>query len=205
MAIGEFTLTSDRYFELVVISPEGKELMRYRLKDEALSDLRGLIATLPDNHYKIYLVSTENNSHRLVLDVYVRQGRVVDPSDDSEGTRDRPPTEAGEQNQAVPLENNPLLEQAPEQVPAEATSDAAMPADPNLEPGESSVVVGEVADEAANGTPSTSRLRWAVPLAGLGLVAQRGSWSRKIDAAFNGADDRAWRRLRQAGRLRSAK
>ena len=119
--------------------------------------MRGLIATLPDNHYKIYLVSTENNSHRLVLDVYVRQGRVVDPSDDSEGTRDRPPTEAGEQNQALPLENNPLLEQAPEEVPTEATSEAALPAEPNLQLDESPVSFSEAAVEAAPVTPETLR------------------------------------------------
>ena len=104
MATSELAVTSDRYLELQVISPEGEVLERYRLKDEALADLRGLISTLPDNHYKIYLVRTDNNSRRLVLDVYVRRGRVVDPSDESEGTRDKPPTEDAQQNEVVPLE-----------------------------------------------------------------------------------------------------
>jgi hypothetical protein len=48
---------------------------------------------------------------------------------------------------------------------------------------------------------SSARLRWAVPLAGIGLVAQRGSWSREVDAAFDRADDQTWKRLRRAGRL----
>jgi len=62
----------------------------------------------------------------------------------------------------------------------------------------------ELAPVAAEG-PSSSRLRWAVPLAGLGLVAQRGSWAREVDAAFDRADDRAWQRLRRAGRVRLPK
>jgi len=44
-----------------------------------------------------------------------------------------------------------------------------------------------------------------VPLAGLGIVAQRGSWAREVDAAFDRADDRAWQRLRRAGRVRLPK
>jgi hypothetical protein len=206
VSVGELALTSDRYLELVVISPEGKETLRYRLKDEALVDLRGLIATLPDNHYKIYLVSTETESRRLVLDVYVRQGHVVDPSDESEGTRDRPPTEGGEQNQEQPLENNPFLEEdAPAPNPAEATTDTAVPAEPASVEIERAERAGAVANEAAVEVLSASRLRWAIPLAGWGLLARRGSWSSEVDAAFERADDQAWQRLRRAGRLRSVK
>src|SRR6185312_8410916 len=83
----EMAVTADRYLELEVISPDGKVIGRYRLSDEALTDLRGLFATLPDNRYKIYLFRADNNSRRLVMDVFVRRGRVIDPSDDSEGTR----------------------------------------------------------------------------------------------------------------------
>jgi hypothetical protein len=44
-------------------------------------------------------------------------------------------------------------------------------------------------------------MRWALPLAGLGLVASRESWSERLGAALETADDRAWRRLRRAARL----
>ena len=67
------------------------------------------------------------------MDVFVRRGRVIAPGDDSEGTRDRPPTAEGTQHkianenkvpennaqpkgapqQAVPLNNNPLLKPLP--------------------------------------------------------------------------------------------
>src|SRR5207253_7632482 len=38
----QMAATSDRYLELVVVSPDGNEIERYRLSDEALVDLRGL-------------------------------------------------------------------------------------------------------------------------------------------------------------------
>ena len=148
----ELTTSSDRYLELVVVSPDGNEIERYRLRDEALVDLRGLFATLPDNRYKIFLVRTDNNSQRLVMDVFVRRGRVIDPTDDSEGTRDRPPTAeaaqnnaqqnnvpqnnaqpvGGPQQQVVPLQNNPLLKP----VPDEKTGAANEPALPAIGPAE---------------------------------------------------------------------
>ena len=69
--------------------------------------MRGLFATLPDNRYKIFLVRTDNNSRRLVMDVFVRRGRVIDPSDESEGTRDRPPTAEGTQQKNAQQNNVP--------------------------------------------------------------------------------------------------
>lgn len=198
----EAVVTSDRYLELVVISPEGKELQRYRLRDEALADLRGLISTLPDGHYKIYLIRTDNNSRRLVLDVYVRRGRAIEPSDSSEGTRDRPP-EGAQQIQAQPLEINPRLERVREEKPAGAQNVPTVPASPvSMEEAAESQQLSELEDQPVI-TPSAARLRWAVPLAGLAYVATgRGNWSRDLAAAFDQADERSWKRLRRAGRVR---
>ena len=69
--------------------------------------------TLPDGQYRIYLVRTENNSHRLVIEVNVRRGHVIDMSDESEGTRDRPPDQRRQGQPAQPLNENPLLEAVP--------------------------------------------------------------------------------------------
>jgi hypothetical protein len=214
----ELTLTSDRFLELVVVSSDGNEIEHYRLSDEALVDLRGLFATLPDNRYKIFLIRTDNNSRRLVMDVFVRRGRVIDPSDDSEGTRDRPPTtEGSQQNNAqqnnaqqndakpigapqqpvLPLNGNPLLKR----VPGEKTGAALEPGLPAIEP--AGGVAQPAAKELSDVPPMRSRssLRWALPLAGLGLVASRESWSERFCAALETADDEAWQRLRRAGRL----
>jgi hypothetical protein len=218
VARSELTATSDRYLELVVVTPDGNETERYRLSDEALVDLRGLFSTLPDNRYKIFLIRTDNNSRRLVMDVFVRHGRVIDPSDDSEGTRDRPPTAEGTQHknvqqnnvpqnngkqngapqpQAVPLQNNPLLKRVPD-AKAGAANESGLPA---IGP-TSDVAQPEVKDiSETQPTRSRGSMKWALPLAGLGLVASRESWSERLGAALETADDEAWQRLRRAGRL----
>jgi plastocyanin len=61
----------------------------FKLVDTDLNDLPALFKKLPDGRYQIYL--SEEGHLRLVIDVVVRQGRAVDPTDDS-GGRDRPPT-----------------------------------------------------------------------------------------------------------------
>jgi hypothetical protein len=176
-----------------------------------------LFSTLPDNRYKIFLIRTDNNSRRLVMDVFVRHGRVIDPSDDSEGTRDRPPTAEGAQHknvqqnnvpqdngkqkgapqQAVPLQNNPLLKRVPD------TKSGAVnePAPPAIGP--NGGVAPPDSKDLSDSQPTRSRgsMRWALPLAGLGLVASRESWSERLGAALETADDEAWQRLRRAGRL----
>jgi len=203
---GETAVSSERFLELVAYSPDGTEIGRYRLSEEALSDLRGLFATLPDGHYKIFLVRTDNNSQRLVMEVYVRRGRVIDPSDDSEGTRDRPPTsESEQQKEAAALEENPLFEPAAE---ADGDDSAMLP----------SAVPAGVSQSARSGlplnavaipspqppAPNYNSLRWGASLAGLAMVAGSSRWSRKVDAALERADRRAWQRLRRAGRLGGA-
>ncbi|HVT29498.1 MAG TPA: hypothetical protein VHE81_15890, partial [Lacipirellulaceae bacterium] len=208
----EMVTTSDRYVELVVVSLDGTEVERYRLSDEALVDLRGLFAKLPDNRYRIYLFRADNNSRRLVMDVFVRRGRVIDPSDDSEGTRDRPPTnedtqpnkaqQNGQQNavplqqqqQIQPTQNNLLLKPAPADSPRGASAQPRLPAN-----GTNQTAGKAVFDNQP--TRSRTAMNWVMPLAWLGLVASPESWSRRVGAALERADDRDWQRLRRAGRL----
>jgi hypothetical protein len=202
VASGESSVASERYLVLVVVSPDGEELERYRVKDEALQDLRGLFATLPENRYRIYLVRTENNSWRLVIEVTVRhyydralrawRGRIVDPADISEGTRDRPPTsESTLPVDAVPLEENPLLEPLKDDQSAgepQTTNGGALP---------------EAVEPAVHQSSARSRfLRWSLPLAGLVLAASGENWSRRVDDALQQADERDWQRLRRIGRQR---
>ena len=76
---------------LTVIAPDVTEMEVHRIRDDALFDLRELFATLPDGRYKIFRVQPGNNSRRLIIEVYVRSGRIIDPSDSSEGTSDPRP------------------------------------------------------------------------------------------------------------------
>ncbi|HEX5470569.1 MAG TPA: hypothetical protein VFW73_01725 [Lacipirellulaceae bacterium] len=212
----EMVATSTQYLELVVVSPDGSEIARYRLSDEALADLRALFAKLPDNRYKIYLVHTDSGSHRLVMDVFVRRGRVIDPSDESEGTRDRPPNteetkqhtnqqngvqknvpQQQQQQPFQPLEKSLLLNRVPGQYRVKAVTQPVMPAN--------SVPEHPLFHKKAfaGGEPAGSHgsLRRSLSLAALGIAASQDNWSRRVGAAMEKADDRAWQRLRRAARL----
>jgi hypothetical protein len=91
LEIGGVSLLSDVYLELSRINPNGTERDTYRLSKDALLDLTSLFHTLPDNHYRVSIIDISDNSKRLVLEAHVRRGRMIDPADDSEGGRDRPP------------------------------------------------------------------------------------------------------------------
>jgi hypothetical protein len=175
---GEVAATTERYLELRIVYPDGTESEGYRIQDEALADLRKFFQTLPDGRYAIYLVRTENRSERLVIEVDVRRGRVIDVSDDSEGTRDRPPTDEGEAPDALPLDQNPQLEAVPD---GEKQTDTRTSRQ------------GERADQ--RDALSSTLL---VSLSAAALAVQ--PWSRRVDEALAKADDHAWQRLRRAGR-----
>jgi plastocyanin len=89
VASSEATNADERIVTLQVISPSGDVAQRLLVPEQELADLPGLFKKLPDGHYKLFL--SEGGHERLVIEVVVRQGRAVDPTDDS-GGQDRPPT-----------------------------------------------------------------------------------------------------------------
>ncbi len=191
-ASGEVAATAERYLELRIVYPDGSESAGYRIKDEALADLREFFKTLPDGRYAIYLVRTENNYARLVIEVDVRRGRVIDVSDDSEGTRDRPPTGEAQAPESVPLDQNPNLEPLP--AAESSQGDHARQEDTERsQPGE----YAEIAKRnAGQDCLSPDQL---VSLSAAALAAQ--PWSRRVDEALVRADESAWQRLRRVGRM----
>jgi PKD repeat protein len=208
----ELLITTDLYLELEVVGPDGEVIEVHRIEDEVLLDLRAFFRTLPDGHYRIYLVREENRSRRLIIDVYVRRGRVVEPGDDTEGTRDRPPTsEENIEAAAQPPEENANPQAAPDNAPNQPTEDTANPqASENSEPGNELAATNDDAELLGFGlpnsefsAPSSTALRWMAPLAGLSLAAarSRSDWSSQVDLAMREAGDRHWQRLRRAGRL----
>jgi PKD repeat protein len=193
---------SERYLELHVIAPDGTIISRHRIRDEALDDLRAFFASLPDNHYRIYLVRTDNNTYRLIMDVYVRRGRVIDPSDDSEGTRDRPPTsEEIQQVPPPPLEENPNLEPVPDTTDNTPNAGVDDLVPDELVENESASDIDELSLTPEPLIPLRGSHRWVVPLAGFALGAIHGGWSQRVNQALENADERDWERLRRAGRL----
>jgi VCBS repeat-containing protein len=68
-----YLVTSDRSGQL-------QEEAKLSLSPDMLNDLNSIFQFLPDDRFRIYL-HLEDNSRRLVLDVYVRDGRPFNPDD----------------------------------------------------------------------------------------------------------------------------
>ena len=175
---GDLSATSERYFELRVVYADGELSEPIRLKDEALDDLAGLLKRLPDNHYQIFLVRTENNSRRLVIDVAVRDGRAVDPSDDSDGTRDRPPT------------IDEALDMRPEAV------DDGVPAEGAGQPLPERV---RDAVEQPTADPAPTSAAATLTVGGLAMA----SWRHRLAEAFADGKTHRWRKHRLAAKRRA--
>jgi hypothetical protein len=135
---------------------------------------------LPDNHYRIYLIRTETQTERLVLDVVVRDHRPVDPGDVSDGTRDRPPTDdAPEPVDPVPVENAP---EASHEAPAAAGNEVA------------ELVPAEALQPSSSTVPTSGAA--AVSAAAM-VLSPKTDWAVRLDQAFARADRRRWQVLRR--------
>jgi hypothetical protein len=190
--------TSDRYFILVVVNPDGTLGDRYKLPDEALNDLVGLFARLHDDHYRIYLVRTENQSYRLVIDVVTRDGRMTVPGDASSGLRDRPPeaVEAAPPAGDEALETEPPVQLAPGEL-LERIEAPAEPIVPESDPttfDDDQAPLPHVADSNRN---STMAVATAALAAAVVAIDPREDWAVRLERAFASADPRRWRRLRR--------
>ncbi len=118
-ASGDIQAATDRYFELRFRTQSGQWSEGFRLKPQVLDDLPTLFLKLPDNRWAIFLIRRETNTERLVIEFDTRGGRVIDPGDDTEGARDRPPMEEPAAD---------VLEDEPEGVPqTEATPEQPSP------------------------------------------------------------------------------
>lgn len=193
-ASSEITATSERYLLIRVIRPDGVVADVKKLPADAIEQLPELLAQLPDNHYRVYLVQTETGSERLVLDVQVRGGKLIDPSDESEGARDRPPTS----EPAAPdgAEINGADSNNAELNNKEPTQDDNTDREPNA------------AIPAAGATGAA--LVGAAPLVGLVAMsrcsATKGrrslTWREEIEQALERSTEAHWRRLRWRRRPR---
>jgi hypothetical protein len=208
---GESQAAGERYFELRVINPDGTMSEGYRLRPEVMKNLPGLFRNLPDNHYAIYLVQPENNKSRLVIEVVVRNGKLVDPGDDSEGGRDKPPTE-----DAKPAaELKPPTDANPNDAGAnKAAAKNIQPISPINEPVPAATSAIDAVsgtnsvDDAIQGSPrmrssSTIYHRAALAGAALALSGAGRDWQRQLDKTLAAAKPSQWKRLRAArGRSR---
>ncbi|TWT43356.1 PKD domain-containing protein [Botrimarina hoheduenensis] len=188
---------AERYLELRLVGPDGVEGAGYRLPDDSLSDLPTLFSRLPDDRYRIYVVEAQTETRRLVIDVNVRGGRVVDLSDDSDGGRDRPPTtrlrgEAADDAPAdPPAEPTPAVEEA-----AAGPAAAWVP-----ELGMSNASASGPASRAEQGpkadqdSPTADTRSETGTAAAATLLLARLAKAQRIERATAGVDLARWHRL----------
>ena len=127
---------AENYVVLRTVLPDGSESADYRMPENALDTLPNILAGLPDNRYRVYEIQADG-PQRLVRDVFVRQHRVIDQTDASEGMEERPP-----EAQSVPRQDEaPQADEGAEAKPDSAwqrwESRYAAPGDQGLDEGQS--------------------------------------------------------------------
>lgn len=188
----ESKATTERILELRVVDAYDIESEGIRLKLDVLRNLPKLFIKLPDNHYRIYLIRLETNTQRLVIEVYVRNGKLIDRSDDTEGVRDRPPTDETHRIQEQPRQD------VPNAVPSASTDMDAIRRALEAEVAPDSMPLVEPID---NGVMHQATPGGLMPVAA-GLVATRSfsSWAQQVDRAVAEAGKKKWRQLRRRSR-----
>jgi len=185
-AAGDTQVSTERFFELVVVEADGTVSKRFRLKADVLNNLPGLFRKLPDKHYEIYLVHTETNTRRLVIAVDVRGGKMIDPGDDSDGTRDRPPT-----NEVFNQPEDETTEPgAPQEQEIEELRDPqALPADD-----QNTFLPDERTRLRATGGRSLPN--WGVVAVGLAATKSYQTWAQQVDRSVAEANRQKWKMLK---------
>jgi hypothetical protein len=128
----------------------------------------------------------------LVIEVYVRKGKLIDRGDDSEGVRDRPPTDETHRIQEQPRQDVPNAD------PRAATDMDEIRRALDAEIAPDSVPLVEPIGNGVMHPATPGRL---MPVAA-GLVATRSlsSWAQQVDRAVAVAGRKEWRQLRRRSR-----
>ena len=182
---------------------------------DVLNNLPQLFSKLPDDHYRLYYV--EQGTERLIMDVMVRRGKPIDPTDDSEGTQDRPPTAHEERIDPRVLEHDVgEAQQAQEKTDDSNTPDELLEA-----PGDDSALLEHLTPPAevgsgrsplpvvdpnadvmvarAGSTKYRELFAPAVALIAASSAWTNGRWAQRVDEELANADART---LTKSARLK---
>jgi hypothetical protein len=101
-----------RYIEIrlaVPIDDAGnvEEVFAMKLPAEWLTNLPAILRQLPDDRYRIYLILEGGSEERLVMDVLVRDGRPVEPTETQALEEAKAELDAADPNKPVPLSSEP--------------------------------------------------------------------------------------------------
>ena len=133
------------------------------------------------------MFQTVTTERRWVIEVCPRNGKLIDPGDDSEGARDRPPTEEATSR---PVEEQPAATPASEEAPpVELPAEPQASLDGRLRPRSSSAIYH-----------SATLAGVAIALSGAGKQSMH-----KMEEAIARAKPNQWKLLRSAGTPRPKK
>jgi len=212
-ASGETKATTDRYLVLQAIYPDGGVSEDYRLQPEVLNNLPDLFARLPEYQYVIYVVREETNTRRVVIEVFSRNGRLIDPGDDFEGARDRPPIDEATrqpveaiddpddadetEDQATPSARNHQPEPNTPQQELLRAVDQPLPPGTQAESGSPMTSYLDSGENASDTSGSIDRSRLTLAIAGVAATSVAESWASQVDRAVSQASPLKWRLLRR--------
>ncbi|HVU88539.1 MAG TPA: hypothetical protein VHD36_14560 [Pirellulales bacterium] len=164
---------------------------------DVLNNLTALFAKLPDDHYRLYYV--EQGTERMIMDVVVRRGKPIDPTDESEGTQDRPPTShldrmddqeqvAGEADEAAPVAigQPDAFDQSRSDVSVDAEADGELlnplPS-PLVAPGPVSSNALSNVNAAERATADRYRALFVPAVAAIAISStwSAGTWAQRVD------------------------
>ncbi|MCA9239838.1 MAG: hypothetical protein KDA37_06550 [Planctomycetales bacterium] len=118
---GDQATVGEQYWVLIGRKPDGSEWIVVKLDERWMTNLPSLFEKLPDGHYQIFRVRSEDNWRRLALDFHLRDHKAIDISDDSDGGRDMPPPSI--QQQPPPEEGLPEPADRADERPAPRAAD----------------------------------------------------------------------------------
>lgn len=111
--------TAERVVILREVLPDGQEGSEVRFSAAALDDLAALFKKVRDGRYRVYLFEPETQSLRVVIEIYVREGKPTSAEAGAEANRDRPdgaqrqPNEAGELPPALASFSDDTVDESP--------------------------------------------------------------------------------------------
>jgi PKD repeat protein len=209
-AAGESKVSGERELEIELLNADGVPVNKFKLSADALNDLPRLFRRLPDGHYKIWLVQPETQNRRPVMEVFVRDGKLIDPNDDSEGARDRPPMDETPAATDGAAAARSAIDSRADATPSAAPLHVATPADAQGAGGDV-----ESAAEAPiwrhgplpSARPSATALRHGATLASvaLALSAAGRSWRDQVDQSLAKAKSEQRKQLKTVGHWRGTK
>jgi hypothetical protein len=187
---------------------------------DVLNNLTALFAKLPDDHYRLYYV--EQGTERMIMDVVVRRGKPIDPTDESEGTQDRPPTshlEPAEQGEQMVGDGGAEEDAVPIAAAPDAFDQSRIDASTDMDAGVSRILVppsGVPAPAPANdlsvanpvvesATSNRYRALFAPAVAAIALSSSMsaGTWAQRVEEELAQAPpDALTRQARLRRRLR---